>query len=246
MKLISNSAFAAGLALVAALGASPAAAQVNGIATNNPTVVLVESQSRDTAFAQINQTYASNIQLMSTLDQEVTQLQTQLDTDGDRTINQAEFDANPALVEQIQAKNQQLALAGQPIELAHLYVLEQLINDYTNARDQVVAEKGIAIILSPEAVMYANAPMDISTDIAAALDARQPTLNTTPPAGWQPQQATLQSYESLQQIMMLVYQQAAARAAAAQQAGDATAAGATAAPPVAAPTTSAGPPAEGR
>jgi Skp family chaperone for outer membrane proteins len=242
MKSIFKPAIAAGIALAAILGASPAAAQVNGIATNNPTIVLVESASRDTAFQQINQTYASNIQLIGTLDQEINQLQVQLDADGDRNITQVEFDANPALVQQIQAKNQQLALASQPIELAHLYVLEQLINDYTNARDQVIAEKGISIILAPDAVMYSSGPMDISSDVAAALDARQPTLGITPPAGWQPQQTTVQSYESVQQIMLLVYQQAAARAAAAQQAGQTV----EGAPPVAVPATPAGPPAEGR
>jgi Skp family chaperone for outer membrane proteins len=241
MKFLSKRAAIAGLILAASasLGAAPAQAQFNGFAVNNPTLALAQSKSRDNAFQQINQANQAQIQLIGSLDAEVSTLQNSLDTNGDREISQAEVDANPNLIQQIQAKQQQIELASQPIMMAHYYVLEQLMADYNNARDAVIAEKGITVVLSPDAVLYAPQSMDITEAIAIKIDERQPTVATTVPAGWQPRQATVSAYDQVQQILLLAAQVRAARAA--QQPG--TAAGS---PPAAESAPAAGPPAEGR
>jgi len=240
MKFLSKPAMLAGIALAAsfALPASPALAQLNGLAVNNPTLALAQSKTRDTGFQQVNQSFQSQIQLIGTLDAEITTLQTALDTNSDRQISQEEIDANPNVVQQIQAKQQQIDLATQPIAIGHMYVLEQLIADYNNARDAVIAEKGITVVLSPDAVLYAPDSMDITSAVAAKLDERQPSVSTSAPAGWQPRQATVNTYEQIQQVLMLAAQVRAARAAQQQQQSGA-AAGST-------ESTQAGPPAEGR
>lgn len=238
MKFLSKPATCAALTLLAAgsLAAVPAQAQVNGFAVSNPTVVLAQSKTRDTAFQQVSQTFQSQIQLIGTLDSEVSTLQASLDTNGDKQISQEEIDANPNVVQQIQAKQQQIDLATQPIVMAHYYVLEQLIADYANAQNAVLAEKGISVVLSPDAVLYAPDSMNITEAVAAKLDERVPTVSTTVPAGWQPRQSTVNTYEQLQQVLMLAAQVRAARAAQQQQQqGQGGAA-----------TTPAGPPAEGR
>jgi hypothetical protein len=100
----------------------------------------------------------------------------------------------------------------------------------------VMSAKGITVVLSPDAVLRAPPEMQITTEVAAELDKRQPTLVTTVPAGWQPTQGLASTYEQVQQmLLMLAAQQARARQAQ-QGAGTGAAPGAT----------PAGPQAEGR
>jgi Skp family chaperone for outer membrane proteins len=235
MKFMFKPALSAGLTVLAfgALSAAPAQAQISGFAIANPTMVLAQSKTRDTAFQQVSQSFQSQIQLIGTLDTEIGALQTSLDTDSNRDISQQEIDANPNVVQQIQAKQQQIDLATQPIVMAHYFILEQLIADFNNARDAVVAEKSISVVLAPDSVLFAPDSMDITDAITAKLDERQPSVAVAVPAGWQPRQSTVNTYEQIQQILMLAAQVRAARAA--QQPGGA-----------AAPATPAGPPAEGR
>lgn len=232
MKFISKPAVTAGLTALAfgSLAASPAQAQVNGIAVVDPTGALVLSRSRDTAFQQVTQTFQSQIQLIGTLDNEIGTLQTSLDTNGDKNLTQEEVDANPNVVQQIQAKQQQIQLATQPIEFAHMYVLEQLLRDFDNSMTAVMTATGTTVILGPDAVMRAPAEMQLTDELAAELDKRQPTLVTTVPAGWQPTQVLASTYEQVQQMLMALAAQAA-RARAAQQPGGAANGAAAPAPP---------------
>jgi Skp family chaperone for outer membrane proteins len=235
MKFTSKPAICAGLALFAAgsLASAPAHAQVAGIAFVDPTLVLAQSKTRDTAFQQVAQQFQSQIQLIGTLDGEVTALQTTLDTNGDKNITQQEIDANPTVVQQAQAKQQQIELATQPIMLAHYYVLEQLIADFGNSQSAVMAEKGISVVMSPDTVLAAPDSMYITEAVAAKLDERLPAVSIAVPAGYQPRQSTVNTYEQIQQVLIMAAQVRAARAAQAQ--GGAPGA-----------TTPAGPPAEGR
>lgn len=210
MTFLSKTTAAAALVLMVA---APASAQVNGVAVNNPTLALAQSKTRDTAFQQVNQANQAQIQLIGTLENEITALQTTLDTNGDRQLTQQEIDANPTVVQQIQTKQQQIDLAMQPILNGHYFALEQLISDYGNAQSAVIAEKGISIVLNRDAVLFAPDTADITEAVAAKLDERQPTVQTAVPAGWQPRQATLNTYEQIQQVLMLAAQVRAARAA---------------------------------
>lgn len=221
MHKIFTPALAAGLAAVAGMTAvaAPAAAQVQGIATANPTAVIFRSAARQAAYQQIQQTYSAQIQQAQALNTEINTLQTSLDTNKDNQLSEAELKANPSAVQQIQAKEQQIATTTQPVALAQYYVIEQLINDYENARNQVVSDKKISMILSPDAIQYGPDSMDVTDAILAALDKRLPTVSASVPAGWQPRRDTVQTHQTLQQIALAAAQQAAARQQAQQQQG---------------------------
>ena len=137
MKIFAKTIVAASLASVAAI-ATPAAAQVAGIATSSPEAVIVRSQARINAYQQIDQQFASQITQLRTMRQEMQTLQQSLDTDSNGQISQAEAQANQSVVQQLQQKEQQLQQASQPIVLAQTYAIEQLINDYQNVQQQVV------------------------------------------------------------------------------------------------------------
>lgn len=217
MKLFAKTIAAAALAGAAAI-ATPAAAQVAGIATSSPEAVLFGSKARIEAYKQIDTQYATQIGQLRTLRQEMATLQQTLDTDKNGQLTQAEAQANPAVVQQIQQKEQQLGQVSQPIVLAQTYVLEQLINDYQNVQQQVVQQKKIQLLLNPDAIQWAPAAVNVTNDLVAVLDQRMPSVQVTPPAGWRPRQESLAAQQTVSQILLGVAQQQAAQQAAQQPA----------------------------
>ena len=216
MKLFTKTIAAAALAGTAAI-ATPAAAQVAGIATSSPEAVIVRSQARIAAYQQIDQQFAAQIGQIRTLRQEMQTLQQSLDTDSNGQLSQAELQANPGVVQQIQQKEQQLGQASQPIVLAHTYAIEQLINDYQNVRQQVVQQKNIQLLLTPDAIQWAPEAVNVTDDLVAVLDQRVPTVQITPPEGWRPRQDSLAAQQTVSQVLMNVAQQQAAQQQAQQQ-----------------------------
>jgi len=200
-----------------ALAATPAAAQVAGIATSSPEAVIVRSQARINAYTQIETQYATQIQQVRTLRQETATLQQQLDTNKDGQLSQQEVQANPTVVQQIQQKEQAMQTASQPIVLAQTYAIEQLINDYSNVQQQVVSQKKIQIMLTPDAIQYAPDAINVTDDMVNVLNQRVPTVQITPPAGWRPRQESLQTQQAVSQILLQVAQQQAAQQQATQQ-----------------------------
>ena len=216
MKLFTKTIAAAVLAGTAAI-ATPAAAQVAGIATSSPEAVIVRSQARIAAYQQIDQQFAAQIGQIRTLRQEMQTLQQSLDTDSNGQLSQAELQANPGVVQQIQQKEQQLGQASQPIVLAQTYAIEQLINDYQNVRQQVVQQKNIQLLLTPDAIQWAPEAVNVTDDLVTVLDQRVPTVQITPPEGWRPRQDSLAAQQTVSQVLMNVAQQQAAQQQAQQQ-----------------------------
>ena len=216
MKLFTKTIAAAALAGTAAI-ATPAAAQVAGIATSSPEAVIVRSQARIAAYQQIDQQFAAQIGQIRTLRQEMQTLQQSLDTDSNGQLSQAELQANPGVVQQIQQKEQQLGQASQPIVLAQTYAIEQLINDYQNVRQQVVQQKNIQLLLTPDAIQWAPEAVNVTDDLVAVLDQRVPTVQITPPEGWRPRQDSLAAQQTVSQVLMNGAQQQAAQQQAQQQ-----------------------------
>tara|TARA_Y100001933_G_scaffold126347_1_gene126121 strand:- start:1838 stop:2515 length:678 start_codon:yes stop_codon:yes gene_type:complete len=216
MKFLTKTIAAAALAGTAAI-ATPAAAQVAGIATSSPEAVIVRSQARIAAYQQIDQQFAAQIGQIRTLRQEMQTLQQSLDTDSNGQLSQAELQANPGVVQQIQQKEQQLGQASQPIVLAQTYAIEQLINDYQNVRQQVVQQKNIQLLLTPDAIQWAPEAVNVTDDLVAVLDQRVPTVQITPPEGWRPRQDSLAAQQTVSQVLMNVAQQQAAQQQAQQQ-----------------------------
>lgn len=204
------------VAAVAAI-ATPAIAQVNGMATSSPEAVIVRSAARIAAYQTIDQTYATQIQQIRTLRQEINTLQQSLDANKDGQLTEQEVQANPSVVTQIQQKDEQAAQLTQPIALAQYYAIEQLINDYQNAQNQVLQQKKVQVLIAPDAVQFAPDGFNVTNDILKVLDTRLPTVSTTPPAGWQPRRETVATHQTVQQVLVAAAQQQAAAAQQQQQ-----------------------------
>ena len=205
-------------ALAAASATVPAAAQVAGIATTSPEIVIARSAARNTAYQQIGTQYAAQITQINTLRNEAQALLKSMDTNNDNQLSDAERNAKPAVVTQIQQKEQAINTAARPITIAQAYVLDQLAREYDAARQQVVTAKRIQIMLAPDAIQWAPPAVDVTNDIVNALNTRKPTVTVAVPANWQPTQQILQLQQTVQQILIASAQQQAASVQQAQPA----------------------------
>ena len=104
-----------------------------GAATSSPEAVIVRSKARVAAYQQIDTQYATQIQQVRTLSNEINTLQQGLDTNKDGQLSEAEVNAGKAAVTQIQQKEQQINTAARPITIAQAYVLDQLAREVIEA-----------------------------------------------------------------------------------------------------------------
>lgn len=187
--------------------ASPAAqAQVAGIATTDTTDVIMSAKAFGIAYKQIGTTFQANGDLMNQKRREINDINTQLDTNKDKNLTQEELDAavkakNP-LLKQLDEKEKEVAQLQQPIVTAQAFALESIAAKFSEAQQRVVTAKKISIVLSPDAIIWAPATVDITAAIAAELDKIVPTVAITPPADWRPQTTTEPLYQQVQQRLM--------------------------------------------
>jgi Skp family chaperone for outer membrane proteins len=223
-------ALAAAIIAAAASLTAPAAAQVNGIATADTAVAVAGTQAFQTGYQQIATQYEPQRQTLDQRQQQRQQLVQALDTNSDGQLDETEAAAAPeATVQQVQALDQEIQTIQNPIQLARLYVVSQVAQQYGAAVQQVISDRSIQMMISPEAIIYAPDAANVTQAITEALNTRVPSATTTVPEGWQPTQATVNLYQQIQQLLVMSAMQQ--QQAAAQQQGGA-AAPAPAQPPV--------------
>lgn len=225
MKSLIKPVLAAGIALAAM--SAPAAAQVNGIATFRPALVIALSQARQSAYQAIGTQYATQIAQIEQLGtQRATLLRgldvngngqfEELDTNGNGTLDEAEQTGNATLT-QVGTIDQQISQLETPIQLAQIYAISQVAEQSGTATQDVITARGVQVLLSPEAIVYGAQGVDISEQIVTSLNTRMPALTTSAPAGWQPDEGTISLYQQVQQVLqaLAARQQAGAAAPAA-------------------------------
>lgn len=214
-----NLATASAVAIASLALAAPASAQVNGIATADRALAVANAQALQTGFEQIAAQNQAQLTNLGQLQQQQQTIVSGLDTDGDGQLSQAEQAAIPeATRQQIASLNQQIQAIQVPIQRARAYVVSQVGQQYGPAAQQVIADRSIQVMVTPEALIYAPESAYVTGAITEAINARVANVQITPPADWQPTQAGAQLYQEIQQLIMYsAMQQQAAAAAQAQQ-----------------------------
>lgn len=205
MKLLSKTLAAASLA-GAAIVAGPVAAQVNGnIAVVNPPATVAGSSALSAAYQQINTTYASQITQIQQKQQQAQTLIQQLDTNSDGNLDQTEQQAAQSApqMQQIQTLEREIGQLQNQVESARVYAIEQILQQYSAALQTVTTADNIQVVLSPDAVTWSAPAANINQKVVAALNARVPSVQTTPPQNWQPSQQAVGVYQQVQQILMV-------------------------------------------
>ncbi|HWK42387.1 MAG TPA: OmpH family outer membrane protein [Croceibacterium sp.] len=212
---------AAAMAATAAIVALPAAAQVNGVAVTDPAIAIAGSQALQAGYTQIGTTFQAQRTQLEQLQQQRETLLRQFDTDGNGQLSETEqqaAQANTAAIQQLQGLDQQVNTIQQPITQARVYVVEQLLMQYSAALQQVVTQNNVQLVLNPAGAVWMNDAVDITQKISAALNQLVPTVSTTVPQGWQPQRQSVALFQEVQEILVAAsaQQQAQQPAAAAQ------------------------------
>ena len=199
---------------------SPVVAQVNGIATADTSVAVAGTQALQTGFQQISTQYEAQRQSLEQTQQQRQQIVQQLDTNQDGQLSETEANAAPqATVTQVQQLDQQIAQIQAPIQRARVFVVSQVAQQYAAAVQQVISDRGIQLMIAPEALVYAPETADVTQSVTQALNARVPSVQIVPPENFQPTQAAVQLYQQIQQLLLLsaIQQQQQQQGAAGQQ-----------------------------
>ena len=211
MKIFGKTALCALLATSAVSIAAPAAAQVNGMATVDVAMTVVSSQALQNGYQLVGTQYQAQ---RTTIDQRTQQRQELLrafDTNNDAQLDEAEAaplqDPTNATVLQIQAIDAEIQQLQVPINLARVYVVQQVAQQYSASLQQVISDRSIQFVISPEALVYAPEGVDVTPLVVTALNARLPSVSITPPAGWQPTEQVVNLFQQVQNILVMAQQQ---------------------------------------
>lgn len=220
MKLFKTLLVGASLA-TATVVTAPASAQVQGnIATVNAPAAIINTNAFTTAYQQIGTTYKPQIDTIQARQQESQTLLQQLDTNKDNQLDEAEQQAaqNTPQATRLQAIEQEVGQLTNQIEAARVYAIEQILAQYRPSLEQVVQQRQIQLVLSPEVVIYAPQAANITQQVTTALNAKVPSVQIVPPANWQPTRNAVALYQQIQQTLATAQAlQAQQQAAQAQQ-----------------------------
>ena len=205
MKTLIKSLLGAAIIVAAPVfGSNAAIAQVSNVATANPTIAIARTKAFSTGYSQIGTQYKSFLDQVATRQQTLNNLRAQLDTDGNKQLTQAELDAavnsNNPVIKSIQTEETEIAKLQAPALKAQMFVIESIFKEYGNAQQQVVSDKKIGAILSPESFLYIQPSADVTTAITTVLDSRVPSVAITPPADWNPNRNIVALHQQLSLI----------------------------------------------
>ena len=204
MTIFSKLIAPAGVALCA-LAAPPAQAQVEGrIATVDISRAVLGTTAFQTAYEQVNTTYATQNELRRTKAQERQTLLATFDTNGDKQVDDAELAAkqNSPDFAKLQTLEQEIQGLTNQIDAARVYAVEQVITQYGAALQEVTTKQQIKIVLDPGSLLFAAPEADVTQQITTALNAKVPSVGIVPPQGWQPARESVQLFQEIQQRLL--------------------------------------------
>ena len=197
----------AGASLAAAsLTALPASAQVTGsIGVVGAPGVVASTNAFRSAYQQIGTTFQAQSTQIQQKNQQVQTLLQQLDTNNDGNLDEAEQRAAQTApqAQQIQTLETEVAQLTNQIEAARVYAIEQILRQYGAAIQDVQQQNNLQVILDRDAVVTAQPAAFIDEKVVAALNTRAPSVQITPPQGWQPSQQAVNMYQQITQILMV-------------------------------------------
>ncbi|WP_299327941.1 OmpH family outer membrane protein [Parasphingopyxis sp.] len=175
------------------VAATPAHAQARGVGVVGVDAAIQQTTAYQAAVAQIQSTYAAQIQQAQTraqaLQAELLPLQ---------QAAQAAQQANPnaqtppaavtTFTQRRQAAEQELATLNRPVTLAQQYVREQIAIHFNDSLEAAMTASNVDLVLEPNAVaaLAPNTAANITPAVTTQLNTRVPSVQAIPPAGWNP------------------------------------------------------------
>lgn len=214
--------------ILAATAALPAHAQVEGrIATVDITRTIIGTTAFQTAYEQVNTTYATQNELRRTKAQERQAMLAKFDKNGDKQVDeteQAAMQKSPDFAK-LQTIDQEIQALNNQIDGARVFAIEQIINQFSPALQEVVTKQQIKAVIDPASLLFAQPEADVTAQVTTSLNTKVPAVSVVPPAGWQPSREGVQVYQEIQQRLAMAAQIAQQQQAAQGQQGAAAPAG---------------------
>jgi len=193
-------AAALGAALVAAptLVAGNAFAQAaagQGVAVVDLAKAVGESRAYQTAAQQIQTTYATQIAAFNArntaINTELNPARTELQTlqNNPATPRATLEQKATALQTRVRTAQTELERLATPFARPLAYAREQVTAKLEQALRAAMTAKRVNVVINPEAAILALPAGDLTPDVTAQLNTLVTTVQTTPPANWQPGQA---------------------------------------------------------
>lgn len=225
MKLLTKTLAAVSIASTAIM-AVPAAAQVEGkIATVNAPLAIINTNAFKTAYQQIGTTYKPQIDTIQARSTERQTLLQQLDTNGDKQLDEAEQQAAQGTQQatRLAAIEQEVGQLSGQVDMARVYAVQQILRQYGPSLQEVAQRLQVQMVVTPDAILYAPPAASITQQVSAALNTKVPSVQIVPPQGFQPSRNAVATYQQIQQALLtaqaIQQQQAAQQAATPAPAG---------------------------
>jgi Skp family chaperone for outer membrane proteins len=137
----------------------------------------------------------------------LSQLQTQLKPLADQfnadraakkpdTVLQTEYNQIQAMQAQGEAEIKQILA---PAQTSDEYVIDQITEKLPQAVQNVMARRGLTLLLNPEAVILSAPMYDATAALVGELNVLVPSAQINPPPGWQPRRVREQQAQQQQQ-----------------------------------------------
>jgi len=208
--------------ILAATAALPAHAQVEGrIATVDITRTIIGTTAFQTAYEQVNTTYATQNEMRRTKAQERQTMLAKFDENGDKQVDeteQAAMQKSPDFAK-LQTIDQEIQALNNQIDGARVFAIEQIINQFSPALQEVVTKQQIKAVIDPASLLFAQPEADVTAQVTTSLNTKVPAVSVVPPAGWQPSREGVQVYQEIQQRLAMAAQIAQQQQAAQAQQG---------------------------
>jgi Skp family chaperone for outer membrane proteins len=206
--------------ILAATAALPVAAQVQGsVATVDIPRTIIGTTAFQTAYEQVNTTYATQSELRRTKAQERQTMLAKFDKNGDKQVDeteQAAMQKSPDFAK-LQTLEQEIQGLSNQIDSARVFAVEQIIMQYPAALQEVTTKDKVQMVFEPSSLLFAPPEADITAKVTAALNVKVPAVGVVPPAGWQPSREGVQVYQEIAQRLAIAAQIQQQQAAQAQQ-----------------------------
>lgn len=222
MKSLTKLLAPAGIALAAVTATAPTAAQAQSVAMADVSRAIIQTNALQTAYQQVNTTYASQLETRRTKQQELATLLKPFDSNGNGQLEDSELPAvqSSSNFAKIQTLEGEIAGITGQVNNARIYAVEQILAQYPAALQEVAAAQNVRIVLQPEAVQYAGEGADLTSAITASLNTKVPTVNITPPQGYRPSRQGAQVFQEIQQTLLAAQIMQQQQQAAQQQQGN--------------------------
>ncbi len=214
MNIFAKTLACAGLAACAFVSAPAMAQSATKVATVDTSRAIIGTNALRTAYESISTTFKAQIDQRTAKQQQLADLLKPFDANANGQLDDAELPAvqGSSQFTQIQQLEGEVNSLSNQVNVARIYAVEQIFNQYGAALQEVATAQKIQLIMPVGAVLYGTAESDVTTQVIALLNTKIPSVGVVPPENYRPSQQGAGLFQEIQERLLtaqLIQQQRA-------------------------------------